>query len=410
MKLQSNFVPFSMNYPPKATLPENLLPKISFKLFKSKSRLIPFTEQFLNEQTSHLIRHIHYEHGTINQKPALCFYWKKQPIKLVYKSEGDSLSTYLMGNNPPKTKFPPTTVSPPIARTLREVGLKWVVDQFFSHFNYVVFDEPQLEEVTPDLLVFPAVEAGKLLNSTVNLNSKDRSKSNGSFVDIDLKRAIFIELKAFHQSTLVGEKEVLQTFNYAQKGGKALLITTGTFGNLNCFSLLNTVLAQPSNGSCVPANHSTASTNQNESSPDIKTENSVMEESEESENPPSSRFSHFISAVKSKFKGLVKTLDMTQSQDMYDTRGIYISASTKLNKLFRYADQWGHSVDFRMLTTPAEIVGFLKSSESLGLVDPDAFYALLLEQSLNSAAELFQQIRSRWLEEIVINPTLLYPK
>ncbi len=45
---------------------------------------------------------------------------------------------------------------------LRELGLKWVVSQLFNTLNYCSFDEPELEQVTPDLFLVFKEEADSI--------------------------------------------------------------------------------------------------------------------------------------------------------------------------------------------------------------------------------------------------------
>ena len=373
MKLSPNLTPLNITYPSKKRIPKNLLNSPIAENFISNSKLLPFREQFASESYPHTIKHMHYQFGNIEKKRAVMFYYKKEPFRLVYSNAKDGFADKLMTTTPPRTKFPPTTVSSPIARSLREFALKWIVEEFFSNIDYMSFDEPILDGVNPDCFIIPSNQANKVLE----LNDRPDSSEKGC-VDVKIDDGIFVEIKAFHQQTLIGEKEVLQSFNYAVKGGKAMLITTGTYGDYGTFDILN-------NADAIK-NHK------------FGTEYDLAV------------YQEFMKAVKSKSRKLIRTVDMSHGQDSFDTRGIYISAATKLKKTYKYASYWPNRIEFKILQTPKEIMDFLSSDDKLGLVEPKAFWQLLKSKDLTKSAALFKRIRESYLEEIIMNPTLLYPR
>ena len=373
MKLSPNLTPLNIVYPSKKRIPQNLLNSPIAEQFKPESKLIPFREQFTNETHPHTIKHMHYQFGSIGKRRAVKFYYKKAPFRLVYSNVKDIFAEKLMTATPPRTNFPPTTVSSPIARSLREFALKWIVEEFFSKIGYMSFDEPILDGVNPDCFIIPSNQANKVLD----LNDHPVLDEKG-LIDVELKDAIFVEIKAYHQSSLIGEKEVLQSFNYAVKGGKAMLITTGTIGEYDSFDILN-------NAETIK-NHQLG----DEYDPEV--------------------YEDFVRAVKNKSRNLIKTIDMSHGQDSFDTRGIYISAGSKLKKTYKYTSSWPNQISYVKLRTPEAIQSFLSSDEKLGLVDPLAFWQLLKSQEQTKLAALFKRIQETYLEEIIMNPTLLYPR
>ena len=56
-----------------------------------------------------------------------------------------------------------------------------------------------------------------------------------------------------------------------------------------------------------------------------------------------------------------------------------------------------------------DILRFLTSDEKLGIVEPQAIMDLLIQRGLTSEAGLMERIRSSYLEEVIVNPPLLYP-
>ena len=122
-------------------------------------------------------------------------------------------------------------------------------------------------------------------------------------------------------------------------------------------------------------------------------------------------YAAFSKEVKRKNRALIKQIDMAASQDSFDTRGIYISASTKIKKAYKYTKTWPRKVEYSILSSPDQIMEFISSSDhqGLGLVQPEAFIALLRQFNLKVAAKLFENVRDRYLEEILMDPTLLYP-
>ncbi|WP_371803688.1 hypothetical protein [Candidatus Lokiarchaeum ossiferum] len=373
MKLSPNLTPLNIVYPTTKQIPKNLLNTPIAEQFVPESKLIPFREQFTNESHPHTIKHMHYQFGSINKRRAVKFYYKKKPYRLVYSSAKDAFAEKLMNATPPRTKFPPTTVSSPIARSLREFALKWIVEEFFSKIGYMSFDEPILDGVNPDCFIIPSNQANKVLDLNHNPVVDERG-----LTDVELKDAIFVEIKAYHQSSLIGEKEVLQSFNYAVKGRKAMLITTGTYGKYDSFNILN--------NSKNIQNHQLGE----DYDPEV--------------------YEDFVQAVKNKSRKLIKKIDMGQGQDSFDTRGIYISAGSKLKKTYKYTSCWPNKITYVKLETPEAIKAFLSSDDKLGLVEPDAFWELLNSQKQTKLADLFKRIQQLYLEEIIINPTLLYPK
>ncbi|MHA1777418.1 MAG: hypothetical protein DRO88_13425 [Promethearchaeia archaeon] len=371
MMISTNLQPLCIKYPMKNQIPRNLIGTPLEKEFKTTSKRIPFREQYANETRPHIIRHIHYQYGQIKRKRAVMYYYNQVRKRLIYANDNDKFLTNLMKNFPPKMKFPPNTASSPIARSLREMALKWIVEEFFTTLNYLTFDEPRLEQVNPDCLLLPVNEANKILHV-----SGKKSEKFPNQTEIESERALFVEIKAYHGSTKVGEKEVLQTFNYSNKGGKALLITTGALDSLESLEFLN--------------NNSLSGTSEEKTYDDEV-------------------FADFTKQVKQKNRKYAKQIDMSISQDSFDTRGIYLSAHKKLQKMYRYTKEWPEEIKYHVLNAPSAIMDFLESNEKLGLVEPDAFHLLLQEKNLPHAADLFDRIRSSYLEEIIIDPPRLYP-
>jgi hypothetical protein len=383
MKLSSKLTQFLIDYPALENIPKNLLNTPTGNKFSPRSgKLIPFREQYANEAYPHKIRHCNYQFGSIRGRRAIKFFHRKDPVKLVYSNQIDPFAQKLMVQSPPRTNFPATTVTSPIARSLREFALKWITDQFFSKLNYLTFDEPIVDGVNPDCLVVLASKAHQILqfNDALSENSNSpKDKENSENKGVEITDAMFVEIKAYHGSTLVGEKEVLQAFNYATKGGKTLLLTTGELGDLKALDILNNAPENP--------------------------------EYDYSQGYDPEVYAAFSKEVKRKNRVLIKQIDMAASQDSFDTRGIYISASTKIKKTYKYTKTWPRKVEYTILASPDQIMEFLTSADhqGLGLVDPVAFVELLRQFKLESAAKLFENVRDRYLEEIVMDPTLLYP-
>ncbi len=412
MNISALIKPLNIVYPNPKRIPINLLTTPIAAEFKTTSKLIPFREQYLNEEHPHIIKNIHYQYGKIDRRRVVKYFYKKNPVKMVYSNNIDPYAKKLMDDFPPRVQFPPTTVSSTIARSLREHALKWIVDQFFSEKGYITFDEPILDTVNPDCLEIPATLGHKILQmskefddlnklnkkSTISEKSKQSKKPEkpeklekleklenseklkipeNFMKEIDLKNAFFVEIKAYHQSSIVGEKEVLQTFNYAMKGGKALLLTTGTLSDLKTLEILN---------------------NQD------KNKDHDFSTGYEPE-----AYNNFVQTVKKKNRKLIKSINFKQGQDAYDTMGIYISAWNKLQKMHKYSVNWPSKIEYIKLKTPDSILKFIQSDDKLGLIEPEAFHKLLLANKLNKAANLFTRIRKSLLEEIIINPSLLYP-
>ncbi|MHA1519632.1 MAG: hypothetical protein ACTSRK_05560 [Promethearchaeota archaeon] len=371
MMISTSLAQLKTSYPTEKEIPRNLLNSPEEKLFNSESKLIPFREQYANEPKPHVIRHIHYNYGKIKRRRATMYYYNKQPVRLIYSGEKDPLIKQMMNDFPPRVNFPPNTVSSPIARSLREIGLKWIVERFFASMNYLTFDEPILEEVTPDCFVFPAAKAHKILEI-----SGQKTEHPNNLTKLEIDGALFVEIKAYHQTTCIGEKELLQTYNYAIKGGKALLITSGEIGDLSSLDILN------QNG---------------------------KESTNDEETYSESDFEEFIKQVKKKNRKYLKNIDMSHSQDSFDTRGIYLSAHKKLKKMYRYTKNWPEKIQYSILQTPTQIIEFLTSKDKLGIVVPSAFKDLLIQRGMEPVANLFSQIQARYLEEIIINPEYLYP-
>ncbi len=373
MKLIPNLIPFNLNYPTKKNIPQNLLNSEISSQFIPTTKLIPFKEQYNNEIKPHIIRHIHYQFGVIGKRKVIQFFFRKTPYRMVYNNASDKNASNLMEAFPPNVSMPNLSVSSSIARILRENALKWIVEAFFSELNYISFDEPILDGVNPDCFIIPSIQANKILD----FNEKYKNNPN-ELVEIELKDAIFVEIKAYHKSCLVGEKELLQAFNYAQKGGKALLITTGTIGTFETVESINKSLINTA-----------------------RTEEGVYD---------LELFQKFMGKIKSKYRGLIKKIDMREGQDSFDTRGIYISESSKLKKMYKYTKGWPDKIEFKELKTPNDIMEFLSSNVKLGIVHPDAFESLLKNKGLTKVAALLTRISDLYLEEIILNPTLLYPR
>nr|WP_147663011.1 hypothetical protein [Candidatus Prometheoarchaeum syntrophicum]QEE16130.1 hypothetical protein DSAG12_01959 [Candidatus Prometheoarchaeum syntrophicum] len=382
MNISALIKPLNIVYPNPNKIPKNLLNTPVAADFKATSKLIPFREQYLNEKHPHTIKNIHYQYGKIKKRRAILFFYKKTPVKMVFSNNIDPYAKQLMEDFPPRVQFPPTTVSSPIARSLREFALKWIVDQFFSEKDYITFDEPILDTVNPDCLEVPATLGHKILQMSKDIDiSKDTNNPSkiftNSMMEIDLKDSFFVEIKAYHQTSIVGEKEVLQTYNYAIRGGKALLITTGTLSDLKALELLN--------------------------------DQDQHKDHDFSTGYVPEIYKNFVQTVKRNNRKLIKSINFKQGQDSYDTMGIYISASNKLEKMHKYTINWPAKIEYTKLATPDSILKFLHSDDKLGLIEPKAFHKLLLSYKLNKAAKLFTHIQKSLLEEIIINPALLYP-
>jgi len=393
MNISAQIKPFCIEYPNIINIPKNLINSPVAKQFKATSKLIPFREQYTNEEHPHKIKNIHYQFGKINNRRAIRFFYKKKPVKLVYSNVIDPFAKKLMDEFPPRVHFPVTTVSSPIARNLRELALKWIVDQFFAEKGYITFDEPILDTVNPDCLEIPASLGHKILNMSKKSEKSekpekpekpekskkfDKSPNPGRIMaEIELKNAFFVEIKAYHQSTVVGEKEVLQTFNYAQKGGKAILITTGTLGDLNPLEIFRNQVKNKTHDFSTGYD------------PEV--------------------YNSFVQAVKKNNKKMIKNLNFKIGQDAYDTKGIYISGYNKLEKMHRYSSDWPSTIEYKKLSTPESNLKFLHSDEKLGLIEPEAFHKILLSHKLIKAAELFTRIREKLIEEIILDPSSLYP-
>ncbi len=394
MNISALIKPLNIEYPNPNKVPKNLLNTPIATEFKSTSKITPFKEQYANEEHPHTIKNIHYQYGKIKNRRVIKFFFKKKPVKMVYSNDIDPFATNLMKEFPPRVKFPPTTVNSPIARSLREIALKWIVDQFFSQNDYITFDEPILDTVNPDCLEIPASLGHKILqmsnnkhnlkksneksiNHTNHANHTNHTNLLNSMMKIDLKGAFFVEIKAYHRSSIVGEKEVLQTFNYAVKGGKALLITTGTLSDLKTLEILK--------------------------------EQDLIKDHDFSTGYEPETYKKFVQTVKKKNRKMIKNINFKQGQDSYDTMGIYISASNKLEKMHKYSINWPPEIEYVKLATPDSILKFIHSDDKLGLIEPKAFHKLLLSQKLDKAASLFTRIQKSLIEEIIISPSLLYP-
>jgi len=140
MNISALIKPLNIVYPNPKRIPKNLLKTPIAAEFKATSKLIPFREQYLNEEHPHTIKNIHYQYGKINRRRAVKYFYKKKPVKLVYSNNIDPYAKKLMDDFPPRVQFPPTTVSSPIARSLREIALKWILDKFFSEKVYITLD------------------------------------------------------------------------------------------------------------------------------------------------------------------------------------------------------------------------------------------------------------------------------
>lgn len=380
MKLSPNLKPFASDYPSQKKIPKNLLNSPLKKKFHHTHKKYTFQEQFANEPHPHRVKHISYQFGKIGNRNAIMFFLDKQPARLIYSDLIDPYVQRIMSAIPPRTTFPPNSVSSNLARTLREDALKWIVDQFFNTLNYMCFDEPILDGVNPDSLALPISQTNEILaldSRKYEINEKTGQK----LVEVDLPQCLFIEIKAYHGTTIIGEKELLQAFNYAIKGNRALLITTGAIGTYDTLNMLN----------------------QSGISPDQTT--LVSTETFDEKN-----YKAFVATVKKKFRKLIRKLDMNISQDSYDTRGIYISAGSKLDKIYKYTSDWPNEISFESLQTPNQILDFIHSGKGLGVVYPQAFEQLLHQRQLNIAANLFKRIYETYIEEIMINPPLLYPR
>ena len=116
----------------------------------------------------------------------------------------------------------------------------------------------------------------------------------------------------------------------------------------------------------------------------------------------------FLEALTTKYRKWTKSIDLSLGQDSWDTRGIYISAPTKVKKYLSLEENW-HQISYQRLSHPVDILRFLTSDERLGIVEPQAIMDLLIQRGLTSEAGLMERIRSSYLEEVIVNPPLLYP-
>lgn len=388
MKINPNIELLSVIFPEdNSEVPENLLHTPLAKDFKKSSGFIPLLEQYAKEEKPHRFRHINIQYGNINGRRAVKIFLDREPMKLVYSHEKDPYIEEFFKDFPPKVIPPSGCVPSSLARTFREIALKWVAERFFDNLtpSFLSFDEPIIHGVNPDLLCMPTTKAHEILTMAhKHGNSEKNLNPHQNLVEMKLDDALFVEIKAFHGDTTITEKEILQSFNYANFGGKALLLTTGHFGEYDdTFSILNEA-----------------------SEKHKETKEGYDEESYEA----------FKSAVKKKYGVLQKNLDMRRGQDSWDNKGIYLSAHKKIKTLYKYTQHWHHKVEYKWLETPEQILDFINKSKdeidldvNLGLIRPDAFVELCDQLNLPCVGELFQNIRNLTIEEIMIEPYLLYP-
>jgi hypothetical protein len=216
-----------------------------------------------------------------------------------------------------------------------------------------VFDEPQIvinenQILNPDVILIPK-----------SLIPEDQLNNITHFDPSIMKSSIFIELKAFHESTYVTEKELLQAYNYAKKGEKSILITTGTIDLLDIF-------------------------------------------------PFKGNFKELLEKTQEKYQILAKSVDLSLGQDSFDTRGIYRSAHGKIAKMEQYYASWGE-IKFQTLQNLQDIQNFQNSTAEFAILSPEIFKEILHAQKMDHLMGLFDSIQATTLEEIMINPTLLYP-
>jgi hypothetical protein len=375
MKIATDLQQLIVKYPDKKDVPRDLLKSEIASEFISTSKLIPFREQFLHEESPHVLRNCHFQYGNIKNRKAIKFFHRKKPVRLIYANAKDSFQNELLSKFPARIIPPTTSTSSNIARILRELALKWVVEQFFEKIGYLTFDEPMLEGVNPDCLVVPAKDANKILQLPSLKKNKDEE-----YVSVEIDSAFFVEIKAYHQDTFVGEKEVMQSFNYAVRGGKALLIHTGNLGDLDGFDIIN--------------------------SKKVEQDSTISAKTHYDQET----YDKFVKHVKSKNRQLLKKIDYSKGQDAFDNRGIYLSASTKIKKMYKYTSKWPSCIEFKILKTPEDILSFISSQTRLGIITPKAFKNLLISLKLKDAADLFSNIRSKYIEEILLTPSILYPK
>jgi hypothetical protein len=353
MEFRSPLQQLSIKYPQSDDIPVNLIDQPIHTSFQSNSKFSPLREQFANEAAPHNIRGIQYRYGYIKKRRVVEYILNKKPVRMVYTDDRDRFLEDQMRGYPLRVKIPPLVAPTPIARRFREFALKWVVQRFFDALGYIAFDEPQIllgenEFVNPDLVLLPKTK----------LNAIGDGINDIKVISPDMD-AIFVELKAFHESTIVGEKELLQCFNYSVHGEKALLITTGTLDLLNIF-------------------------------------------------PFEKSLDDLIPLVTEKYHHLAKAVDMSLGQDAFDTRGIYRSAAEKVQKMKRYTKKWG-AIRFDQLSNYDEIAHFLHSDVAFAICDAQQFKDILLKHNFAIEGSLFDAVQSYLLEDIIINPTLLYP-
>ena len=73
------------------------------------------------------------------------------------------------------------------------------MSQLFNTLNYCSFDEPELEQFTPDLFLVSKEEADSI---TCQSNLSDAQTYT-------FNHALFIELKAYHSSTMCAERGII---------------------------------------------------------------------------------------------------------------------------------------------------------------------------------------------------------
>ena len=96
MNISALIKPLNIEFPNTNKIPKNLLDTPIALEFKSTSKIIPFKEQYANEERPHIIKNIHYQFGKIKKRRAVKFFYKKKPVKMVYSNNIDPFAINLM--------------------------------------------------------------------------------------------------------------------------------------------------------------------------------------------------------------------------------------------------------------------------------------------------------------------------
>ena len=78
--------------------------------------------------------------------------------------------------------------------------------------------------------------------------------------------------------------------------------------------------------------------------------------------------------------------------------------------MYKYTKNWPNKVEFEVLDTPLKVLNFLQSDAKLGIINPVAFLDALENRRLKTALKLYKNIGAKYIEQIALDPTNLYPK